>query len=54
MSSRKVDVEEKKASSLYSSHDIVKAMSEFLEEVWICPTLCCTNVPRRYPKLDKF
>ena len=31
---RKFDVDEKKATHLYCSHDITKNMSEFLEEVW--------------------
>lgn len=31
--SPKVNVEEKVAANLYSSHDVLKAMNEFLEEV---------------------
>lgn len=33
MSNRKIDVEEKKAANLYSTHDVSKAITEFLEEV---------------------
>jgi hypothetical protein len=33
---RKYDVDEKKATHLYCSHDITKNMSEFLEEVSAC------------------
>jgi hypothetical protein len=33
MTSRKINVEDKKASNVYSRIDIVKAVTEFLEEV---------------------
>jgi hypothetical protein len=31
--SRKIDVDEKKAANLYSTLDVAKAVTEFLEEV---------------------
>jgi hypothetical protein len=51
MSNRKFDVEEKKATNIYSTHDVPKAIIEFLEEV--CSILHSTIIDSLGASSDK-